>query len=506
MYRKGTRLDREKRVLVFGAGDAGEMIARDMKENSFYECEPIGFVDDDRAKVGQRIHGLRVLGTRNDLGRIFASERPDEVLVAIVGAQPSTIRGIVRALQPYKVPITTLPNLRDLVSGKATLREIRALSVEDLLERAPVELDSEPVRRLIGGSLVLVTGAGGSIGSELCRQIATLGPRSLTLLERYENGLYAIANDLERYERSIRIQPVIGDVTDADRVNAVIAETRPNLIFHAAAHKHVPLMELNVCEAVKNNVIGTRTVVEAAERFGCERFVLISTDKAVNPVSVMGATKRVGELLVQCRNGSGGHRMAVRLGNVLGTTGSVIPKFLDQIKAGGPVTVTHPEMRRYFMLISEAAQLVLHAAARGQSGAVYVLEMGEQINMLEMAQDVIRLSGLIPGEEISITFTGVRPGEKLVEELVGQDETVEPLEAGKIFRVRPGMLPDPGVLAKTVCELEELAIQGDAKEVVNQLAEVVPTFKPTTTPVKARRPSPLPLTDPAIAKRTQSTS
>ena len=412
---------------VFGAGDAGEMIVRDMRTKSSQPYRPIGFIDDDRAKVGLRIHGVPVLGTRHDLSAILERYKPHEVLIAIPRAEPAAMRAIVRSLEPFKIPIKTLPNLRDLIDGKVELAKIRSLSVEDLLVRAPVGLDIQPVKSLIAGRRVMVTGAGGSIGSELCRQIAGLKPATLVMFDRYENTLHDIRVELDDRKHAFGVIPVIGDVTDASRVNAVLAEHQPEIIFHAAAHKHVPLMEENPCEAVKNNVRGTRVLAQAADAHGVDRFIMISTDKAVNPTSVMGASKRVAELVVQAQAvGSGTSFSIVRFGNVLGSNGSVVPRFLDQIKKGGPVTVTHPDMRRFFMLIPEAVQLVLHAASQAESGATYVLEMGEQVKLLDMARDLIRLSGLIPEDDIKIEFTGLRPGEKLYEELVGADEEARP--------------------------------------------------------------------------------
>ncbi len=478
IYRELGHLDREKRVLIYGAGDAGEMIVRDMLNNPFYDYEPVGFVDDDRGKVGQRIHGVRVLGTREDLARIFAAEEPHEVLVAMPKAEPRTIRRVVQALEPFKIPITTLPSLRDLLGGKVAVSQIRHLSIEDLLAREPVGLDSMPVRHLIAGRRVLVTGAGGSIGSELCRQIIAFRPAALVLFERYENGLYEIAKDLLDRDGGLCVWPVIGDVTDTGRVEAVLAEHAPEIIFHAAAHKHVPLMELNPCEAVKNNIRGTRVLAESAQRHRVDRFIQISSDKAVNPTSVMGATKRVGELILQMMVEQPTRFVVVRFGNVLGSSGSVVPRFLEQIKAGGPVTVTHPEVRRYFMLIPEAVQLVLHAATLGRAGAVYVLEMGEQLKVLDVARNLIRLSGFVPDEEIPIRFIGLRPGEKLSEELVGADETVELPVVDKILHVRAGGLPDPGAFALEVAKVEELAAQGDTKGVAQSLRELVPTYRP----------------------------
>jgi FlaA1/EpsC-like NDP-sugar epimerase len=479
LYRKREHPEQEKRVLIYGAGDAGETIVRDMKQNTFCSYKPIGFIDDDPLKVGQRIHGVRVLGTRQDLPQVMDTVKPHEVLVAILHAEPAAVREVVKLLEPFKVPITTLPNLRDILDGKVTVSHIRTLAVEDLLPRTPVGLDPEPVRHLIAGKRVLVTGAGGSIGAELCRQIAALHPHALILFERYENSLYAIENDLASRHGILSFQSVIGDVTDAQRVDAVMAKYQPEIVFHAAAHKHVPLMEASPCEAVKNNVFGTRTVAEAAAKYGAERFILISTDKAVNPISVMGATKRLAELLIQdLARRSATRFLAVRFGNVLGSNGSVVPHFVAQIESGGPVTVTHPEVRRYFMLISEAVFLILHAAALGQRGAVYVLDMGEQIKVLDVARNLIRLSGFVPDEEIPIVFMGLRPGEKLCEELVETDETIESSGIAKIFRVRTGGLPESESLAQQLTALERRALQGEAHAVLDHLCQVIPTFQP----------------------------
>ncbi|HXW04269.1 MAG TPA: nucleoside-diphosphate sugar epimerase/dehydratase [Vicinamibacterales bacterium] len=469
----------EKRILVFGAGDAGELIVRDMKTNSWYGLQPIGFIDDDQEKVGHRIHGVPVLGTRADLPRIIARHRPHEVLLAIPRADPLTVRAIVRSLEPFRLPIKTLPNLRDLIDGKTELSQIRSLAVEDLLARAPVGLDPAPVKTLIGGRRVLVTGAGGSIGAELCRQIARLKPAALVMLERYENSLHAIRLELEDAGRQFGLSPVVGDVTDATRVAEVMRQHQPEIVFHAAAHKHVPLMEENPCEAIKNNVRGTRVLVQAAEAAGVDRFILISTDKAVNPTSVMGASKRLAELVVQHaqRNGGGTSFAVVRFGNVLASNGSVVPRFLEQIRRGGPVTITHPEMRRFFMLIPEAVQLVLHAAAQAQTGATYVLEMGEQVRLLDMARDLIRLSGFVPDEEIAIEFIGLRPGEKLYEELVGSDEEVGPSAIEKVRQVTGRTPPDPHLMA-AVTQLEADAALGRRDAVLGALRSLTGMASP----------------------------
>lgn len=478
IVREISHVRREKGVLIFGAGDAGELIVRDMKNNPFYDSEPIGFVDDDRSKVGQRIHGVPVLGTRDNLAEIIAKLRPVEVLVAIPRAEPEVLRGVVRSLEPFNIPIMTLPNLRDLLDGKVAVGQIRKLAVEDLLVRAPVGLNPQPVRRLIEGRRVLVTGAGGSIGSELCRQICACQPGRLVLFERNENGLYAITNELlDRADCSATtLRSVVGDVGDKVRVTSTFRDYRPEIVFHAAAHKHVPLMELNPCEAVKNNVGGTRILADAAEEYGVTRFVLISSDKAVNPTSVMGATKRTAELMLLARAvRSSTTFIAVRFGNVLGSSGSVVPRFLDQIRAGGPVTVTHPEIRRYFMLIPEAVQLVLHAASEGEA-PIYVLDMGEQLKVLDLARDLIRLSGFVPDDEVRIVFTGLRPGEKLFEEIIGRDEIARPSQTERILRVRAKHSASPDEVTRHILELERLAHAEDESGVIRQLTTIVPEY------------------------------
>jgi len=477
VYAELTRTPRERRVLIYGAGDAGEMVVRDMLRHPDSDYEPVGFVDDDPAKHGQRIHGVPVLGGRADLPRLVQAYAPSEILVALPGATKAAVRGVVEALASVSLPITTVPNLKDLRNGLVTIEQIRQMHVEDLLERRAVGTDLGPVADIIAGQTVMVTGAGGSIGSELSRQIAALRPARLLLFERYENSLYQISTSLLDQQPDSSILPVIGDVTDRARVDHVLSVYRPSIIFHAAAHKHVPLMETNPCEAVKNNVMGTRILSESAIAHGVARVVLISSDKAVNPSSVMGATKRVAELLTRSLNQSDRSRfITVRFGNVLGSNGSVVPRFLEQIKVGGPVTVTHPEMRRYFMLIPEAVQLVLHAAASDEGGGIYVLEMGEQIKLTDLARNLIRLSGHVPDQDIAITFTGLRPGEKLAEELIGGDERAEASSVPNIMRVRGEPLDSPGPFRDQVRRLESLALDGRPADTVRQLQALVPTF------------------------------
>lgn len=500
---RGVRLGGEgRRVLIVGAGDAGEMIVRDMVRAAESDYVPVALVDDDAAKVGQRIHGIPVVGTCRDLSGVMEQYHPEEVLLAIPRANSTVRRRIVQALQSWNVPIKTLPSLRELLECEVGVTQIRPLAIEDLLGRDPVHMDTERVRELVVGKRVLVTGAGGSIGSELCRQILALNPLELVLYERYENSLHSIQIELQNLVGAPPIFPVIGDVTDHDRLEHIMATHRPQLVFHAAAHKHVPLMELNSCEAIKNNVLGTQMVAKAADRHGVERFVLISTDKAVNPTSVMGATKRVAELVVQhMAKRSNTCFSVVRFGNVLGSNGSVVPAFKAQIQAGGPVTVTHPEMRRYFMLIPEAVHLVLQAATLGEQGGLFVLEMGEQVKVIDLARNLIRLSGFIPEVEIPISFVGLRPGEKLYEELVGEHEKAQPSSVDKIFRVQNGQQPESQYLMRHILEFEQSSVLKDSFFVNAWLQKLVPTFHPTAINDPTHSAALRPMTERAVITR-----
>jgi FlaA1/EpsC-like NDP-sugar epimerase len=472
-----------RRVLIVGAGNAGELLVRDMLSDARYPYRPVGLVDDDPVKQRMKIHGVPVAGRIEDIAKLTRSLVVHEIIIAIPSAPNLLKQKIIASAQGCKVPIKTLPSVKQLLADPAAMRQVRPMSLEDLLQREPVQADRQELHPLLEGKRVLVTGAGGSIGSELCRQIAQYRPAQLILFERYENGLYALDLELRAKLPNLNIVSAIGDVTVQERVVEVLTQCRPELLFHAAAHKHVPLMESNPKEAVRNNVLGTKTVAEAALETGVDRFVLISTDKAVNPTSVMGATKRVAEEFIQSLNGRDRTKFTVvRFGNVLGSNGSVVPLFAEQIRTGGPVTVTHPDIRRFFMTIPEAVQLVLQASVLGQGGDVFVLDMGEQIRVADLAKNMIVLSGLVPDEDVRIVYTGLRPGEKLYEDLFEETERVEPTAHAKIQRAVGDLSPVPANVERLVAALDAVLADGDADAVIRSLRAAVPTYQPVTIP------------------------
>ncbi len=480
-----------RRVLIAGAGTAGGMLVKQIDSHPLLGLIPVGFVDDDAEKQGHKLYGLPVFGTLADTARVCVEEAVDEVLIAMPTARGSVLRALVTAATGAGVKTRTLPSIGDILSGKFDPFALRQVEIQDLLRREPVKIDLASVQSLAMERTVLVTGAGGSIGSELCRQLAGLEPTRLVLVGHGENSIFGIQQELLQRWPHIRLEAVIADVKDAGQIRRTFERWQPFSVFHAAAHKHVPLMEENIAEAVRNNVLGTRNVVHAAAEFGVEHLVMISTDKAVRPTSVMGATKRVAEQLVQMvAEEQERNFVAVRFGNVLGSRGSVVPTFLKQIADGGPVTVTHPEMRRYFMTIPEAVQLVLQAGALGQGGEVFVLDMGEPVKIADLAADLIRLSGKEVGRDIEIRFSGTRPGEKLYEELFFDAEHASPTEHPKVLRAKNAALPI-GVTT-VVGDLIHAAEEGWAHDDLRSLLRrLVPDYEATLAgaPVKSDSPA-----------------
>jgi FlaA1/EpsC-like NDP-sugar epimerase len=446
-----------------------------MQKNPQLNLSPVCFIDDDPTKQKQRIHDIPVEGTLEDLGRVVDVWYIQEVIIAIPSAPGGVVRQVIDICREKEVPFRTMPGIYELIGGKINVGRLREVDITDLLRRAPVQIDTTLIGSNLSGKRVLITGAGGSIGRELCRQISRWGPESLILLGHGENTIFETSIELERSFPTLPLHPVVADIRSLERLANVIDNFNPQLIFHAAAHKHVPLMEINVEEAVTNNVIGTRNLVEIALNNDIDRLVLISTDKAIRPSSVMGATKRLAELLVlEAAHRSGKAYSVVRFGNVLGSRGSVIPLFKRQIASGGPITITHPDMKRYFMTIPEAVHLVLQAAAMGHGGEVFVLRMGEQVRIMQLADDLIRLSGLVPEKDIDIVFTGIRPGEKLSEELWDQWAQFEPTSHADIVQLVDEDLLDGQELRNTVNELAFLASEGEVDSIVRIIDETIP--------------------------------
>ena len=465
-----------RRVLLIGAGRAGVTVARDLQSRPDVGRVVVGFVDDDAVKRGRRIAGLDVLGGTDELATLIEQHQVDDVVISIVSAPGHVLRELIERCERAGRHPLIVPGLHEIVGGNVSLNRFRPVAVEDLLGRDPIELDLSALDALLHGEVVLVTGAGGSIGSELARQVATFLPKRIVLVERSEPALWSIHRELLAERPSLDVVQAMADVGDEARIRALIQEHRPSLILHAAAHKHVPMMEANPGEAIKNNVLATRVLVDAAAEHGVRRLVQISTDKAVNPTSVMGATKRLAERYVQhVAHQTGLPYVSVRFGNVLGSVGSVVPIFEEQIAQGGPVTVTHPEMRRFFMTIPEASQLVLQAATLGHGGEVLVLDMGEPIKIADLAESMIRLSGFEPGVDIPIQFTGLRPGEKLFEELSLSEEGAERTRHPKIWIGRTHTLDWPDA-ADALRELWAAAELEDPGAVPHVLRRHVPEF------------------------------
>ncbi|EEG77504.1 polysaccharide biosynthesis protein [Dethiobacter alkaliphilus] len=425
----------ETRVLIVGAGCAGTMVLKELQNHYYARLpKPVGFIDDDKAKERSIIHGVKVLGPRQDIPQIVETHNVDEIIIAMPSAPKDEVREIARICSKLPVKVSILPGVYEILSGDVSISKIRPVEIEDLLGRQEVKINLTEIASYLKKETVLVTGAGGSIGSELCRQITRFQPDTLILLDHTENSVYDIEMELQKRNLPCEIIPVVADIRDRKRIDLIFSTYNPTVIFHAAAHKHVPLMEANRTEAIKNNIFGTKNVAEAAHKYNAKSFLLISTDKAVNPTSVMGATKRIAEMVIQITSRKSNTRFcAVRFGNVLGSRGSVIPLFRKQIEAGGPVTVTSPEMTRYFMTIPEAVQLVIQAGAMGEKGEIFVLDMGEPVKITDLAHDLIRLSGFEPNKDIHISYTGIRPGEKLYEELLTNEEGNKTTKHTRIF-------------------------------------------------------------------------
>jgi len=472
-------------ALIVGAGDAGALVARELQRSSQLNLTPVAFLDDDPAKQKQEIYGVPVIGPISELADALETQHVDEVIIAIPSAPGRVVRRVTDICRSKGVSSRTMPGIYELIGGKISVSRLREVDITDLLRREPTRINEEMIGGTLAGRRVLVTGAGGSIGRELSRQIARWNPAELVILGHGENSIFETLLEVQEYHPALALTAVIADVKDKNRLRGVLKEHAVEVVFHAAAHKHVPLMQANVEEAVLNNVFGTRNVVETAVECDVERLVLISTDKAVRPANVYGATKRLAEMIVlDAAHRTGRAFCVVRFGNVLGSRGSVIPLFKRQIAAGGPILITHPDMERYFMTIPEAVHLVLQAASMGQGGEAFVLDMGKQIRVLDLAEDLIRLSGLEPGRDIEIEFTGIRPGEKLSEELWERDKTYERTAHPDIVRSEHEDLVMGGDLANTLARLEPLALEGRGSEIILLLDEAIPGAAISETPAQ----------------------
>ena len=459
-------------ILIVGAGDAGAMLFNEVRRNPSMG-RVVGFIDDDQTKAAESIFGVRILGRREDIPRIVREREIDEIILAIPSASGETVRGVLHYCEQTKAAIRVVPGLNKIISGEMEVKP-RAVLPEDLLGRETVKINEDDVRRYVAGKVVLVTGAGGSIGSEICRQVAAFKPAEIILFDHHENYVYFLSIDFKSKHPELKVSTVIGDIRDVGLLKNLFSKKRPHVVFHAAAHKHVPLMEDSPTAAVKNNIFGTRNMIYACAHYRVERFVMISTDKAVNPINVMGMSKRVAEMILQSRAARASTKfMSVRFGNVLGSAGSVVPLFKRQIESGGPITVTHPDVKRYFMSIKEAVMLVLQAGAMGQGGELFILDMGEQIKVIEIAKNLIALSGLQLDKDIEIKFTGLRAGEKLEEELLLDKEKDQVTHHDKIFVSRNGaqfdcrkLNQDLKILHRHAQTMSEGAIMSLLKEII----------------------------------------
>jgi len=465
-----------RRFLIIGAGNAGEALLREMLRRRDTNYDVVGFIDDDPAKQGMSIHGITVLGNVEQLPGICKKSSIDEIAIAIPSATRKQLRHVVQVCQGTALRFSTVPSLTDIASGKFSVSQMRHVDINDLLGREVVELDMQKLEKFLKDKVILVTGAGGSIGSEMCRQVCAFGPKLLLLVEQAENPLFFIEGELRKNFHDVQMKAVICDIAETARVNQVFEQYHPQVVIHAAAHKHVPLMEGNPGEAIKNNVVGTQNMANAADAFGTDDFVMISTDKAVNPTSIMGSSKRIAEMYIQdLNNTSKTHFMTVRFGNVLGSNGSVIPIFNKQILDGGPVTVTHPEMTRYFMTIPEASQLVLQAATMGSGGEIFLLDMGEPVKIVDLARELITLSGFRPDEDIEIEFSGLRPGEKLFEEISIEGEDMIPTKHPKIA-IWKTISKDRQTLRDGIEKIIDIAHTQDRSKIVATIKELIPEF------------------------------
>ncbi|MBU4258700.1 MAG: polysaccharide biosynthesis protein [Proteobacteria bacterium] len=484
LNKNGINSNEHKKMIIIGAGDAGEKVVREIYDNPRMKYRVVGFVDDDKDKIGKQIHGVKVLGRIDELKEIVKKEGVDEILIAAPSAVGKDMRRIVEICDATKIPYKTLPGMGEIIDGKVSIKTIRDIAYKDLLGRPPVRLENDKISEFLKNKCVLITGAGGSIGSELCRQICTYRPSLLVLFDAGESNLYSIQMELKHVVTYIKYRAVLGRIQDKALVDEIFRKYKPDVVFHAAAYKHVPLVERNPWEAVYSNIVGTNTLVKAAIAHKVDRFVLVSTDKAVRPTNVMGASKRITEKIVQSHSSGSTKFMAVRFGNVIGSSGSVIPLYRHQIEKGGPVTVTHPEITRFFMTIEESAQLILQAFTMGEGGEIFILEMGTPVKIVDMARDLIRLSGKEPDTDIEIKFIGLRPGEKLYEELITEGEGIVKTEHEKILVLRDESLSGDTEyynkldrLDEQIKELTHLADMHDAKGIKAKLKEVVPEYE-----------------------------